>query len=198
MKKVSVIGDGVFGTFLKKEFSKVAPDQFDLDQTNSDILILAVPSSAYDQVAQNHFDKHLVNVCSVQAIPNYICTKWTNRVTGIHPLFGPRTKTARHAIVTKKCDESNIVIDLFRLIMDTDPIEMLDSEGLKHDEIMSLTHVEVVKLQSQIMEIMRKTKSIPDEVCPTSFLKLRAFADTFGDMPPGTLESIYSNPFINK
>lgn len=203
--KIGVIGDGVFGTFLKKEFHKAIPDRFDLDYTNADILILAVPSSAYDQVAQTHHDKHLVNVCSTQAKTNYVCSKWSDRVTGIHPLFGPRTApSARNAIVTKTCDEpfaleseSEFVIAAFEAIMGGNAVNHIqEGAGWRHDEIMASTHVEVVKLQQAIQAIIKNAQHIPDEVCPNSFIKLRAFAETFGDMPDGTLSSILDNPMI--
>lgn len=201
--KIGVVGDGVFGTFLKKEFHKTIPDKFDLDYTNADVIILAVPSSAYDQVAQTHHDKHLVNVCSTQAKTNYVCSKWSDRVTGIHPLFGPRTTpTARNAIVTKTCDEpfaleSVFVIEVFEAIMGGNVVTYIpEGDGWHHDEIMASTHVEVVKLQHAIQTIIKNAQHFPDDVCPNSFIKLRAFADTFGDMPDGTLSSILDNPMI--
>ena len=59
--QITIIGDGEFGTFLKEKLSpyfNIVPD--------ADIVILAVPLSAYDEVCSANAGKHLVNVCSVQ------------------------------------------------------------------------------------------------------------------------------------
>ncbi|MCK5555710.1 MAG: prephenate dehydrogenase/arogenate dehydrogenase family protein, partial [Alphaproteobacteria bacterium] len=107
--KINIIGNGVFGTFLKKCFSEL----IELSE-DADIVILAVPISAYKDVAKKHAGKHLINVCSVQMKTNEICGGYSKYVTGIHPVFGPNSpKSGRTCIVTKTCEKSNEIIGLF-------------------------------------------------------------------------------------
>jgi len=196
--KISIIGDGVFGTFLKKEFSEKVPS-FIRNHAEADVVILAIPSNAFQEVALANKDKHIVNVCSVQSSTNETCLSITPNVTGIHPLFGPNTMDARNAIVTlKTSDVSDFVIDCFQKIMQNGTITEMPDGGKEHDEVMAKTHVQVVKLQKIITQIIEETAELNDEVCPNSFLKLREFAKTFSDMPKGTLESIMGNPFITQ
>ena len=194
--KVAVIGDGVFGTFLKEEIIRVWPNKL-VHELEADTLILAVPSSAYDVVAQRFQGKHLVNVCSVQAKTNWVCSTWSKDVTGIHPLFGPRSGLqGRSAIVTKECSKSEDIIKLFQC-MEAKVLRLTDGEGWHHDDVMSKTHVPVVMLQEKIKVIMEEAEGINIEYLPTSFKRLIEFSLTFGDMPEGTLSSILDNPMID-
>lgn len=201
--KIAIIGQGVFGSFLWRELNRVAPELIGTPQdTDVDTIILAVPSSAYEEVASKFKDLHLVNVCSTQAKTNWICQKHSSKVTGIHPLFGPRSPhEGRSAIVTlKDCEESARIIELFELIMGDTSIELLGGNGMEHDEMMAKVHIPVVKLQAQIKQIMKEASDIPmyDRYQPTSFKRLVDFSKTFGDMPEGTLSSILDNPFYKE
>lgn len=191
--KIAVIGDGVFGTFLRKEIVRVAPNILAHEEV-ADTFILAVPSSAYDEVASNWIGNHLVNVCSIQAKTNWLCSKWSKDVTGIHPLFGPRSgMEGRSALVTRECAKSEEIIQLFQ-DMGASVLRLTEGDGWKHDDIMSKTHIPVVRLQEQIKDIMKTAEGIDEEYMPTSFKRLIEFEKTFGDMPEGTLSSILDNP----
>lgn len=194
--KLAIIGNGVFGPFLRREINKVAPECLH-HESEADTIILAVPSNEYEKVAKEFKGKHLINVCSVQSKTNWICSKYSTDVTGIHPLFGPRSEaTDRTAIVTKTCDHSQEIVDLFEKL-GTKITELFGGDGWEHDEVMSKTHIPVVHLQKQIKEIMDLADGIPKEYQPTSFKRLVDFSKTFGDMPEGTLSSILDNPLIN-
>ena len=195
--KIAVIGDGVFGTFLKEEIMKTLgkgiPNCLVIPKV-ADTIILAVPSSAYEDVARRFKNKHLVNVCSVQAKTNWLCSNWSKDVTGIHPLFGPRSGLeGRSAIVTRECDKSEEIKQLFQ-DMGAKVLSLTEGDGWRHDEIMSKTHIPVVRLQEQIKSIMEEAETINEAFMPTSFKRLIEFSKTFGDMPEGTLSSILDNP----
>lgn len=86
LHKLHIIGDGTFGSFLKE---LLAPHyEFTPDAQS---VLLAVPISAYEEVASKNKGKHLINVCSVQKPTTDICLKYSDLVTSIHPLFGRRT-----------------------------------------------------------------------------------------------------------
>ena len=193
--KLGIIGSGVFGPFLLREISKVAPEVLTFIG-ECDTVILAVPSTNYEEVAKNFKGKHLINVCSVQAKTNWICSKYSSAVTGIHPLFGPRSGSSeRTAIITKRCDQTNSIVELFNKL-NTTSLELLGGDGWEHDEVMAKTHVPVVHLQKQIKDIMEQAEGISKEFQPTSFKRLVEFSKTFSDMPEGTLSSILDNPSI--
>ena len=193
--KLGIIGSGVFGPFLMREIGKVAPEVLTFIG-ECDTVILAVPSINYEEVAKNFKGKHLINICSVQAKTNWVCSKYSSAVTGIHPLFGPRSgQSERTAIITKKCDYTPAVVELFKKL-NTTSLELLGGEGWEHDEVMAKTHVPVVHLQKQIKDIMEQAEDIPTEFQPTSFKRLVEFSKTFSDMPEGTLSSILDNPSI--
>ena len=193
--KLGIIGSGVFGSFLMREISKVAPEVLTFIG-EPDTIILAVPSTSYEATAKKFKGKHLINVCSVQAKTNWICSKHSSAVTGIHPLFGPRSGSSeRTAIITRKCDYTPAVVELFQKL-NTTSLELLGGDGWEHDEVMAKTHVPVVRLQKQIKDIMEQAEGIPIEFQPTSFKRLTEFSQTFGDMPEGTLSSILDNPSI--
>lgn len=188
--EVTIEGDGVFGTFLR---TVLAP--FCLITDDADIVILAVPFHAYDEVAAAHAGKHLVNVCSVQEQTNTTCLKYSTRVTGIHPMFGPRSPAAgRTCLVTLTNSQSEDVLELFGSISTL--VEFANGEritGKLHDAIMAKTHLQVVRLADKISAIVQAAADVPDECLPTSFKRLKAMAEQFLDMPPGTKSSILAN-----
>jgi len=198
--KIAIVGTGAFGSFLWRELHRVASDSIATPyDTGIDTVILAVPSSAYDKVARKYRGMHLINVCSTQAKTNWICQKYSDKVTGIHPLFGPRSPMeGRTAIVTTRCEESAEFLDVFDLITTGGLKLMLGGNGLEHDKVMSKVHIPVVQLQARIKEIIKGAEGIAKDHIPTSFHKLREFSETFGDMPEGTLSSILDNPFYKE
>jgi prephenate dehydrogenase len=189
--KLAIIGQGVFGTFLAKELSTHAEITED-----ADIVIPAVPFSAYESVAEKYKGRHLVNVCSVQRAPNEACLRWSDRVTGIHPMFGPQSPvTNRSCIVTHTCAESKPVVELFVKIgceIVTHHNEKLIT-GADHDAMMRKTHLPVLMFGELAALIVEQAADVPDNCLPTSFKRLKALAEQMKDMSPGTVESIRSN-----
>jgi len=184
--KLKIVGDGVFGTFLKKELAELAEICDD-----ADIVIMAVPFSAYEQVALQHAGAHLINVCSVQKATNDICRKYSSRVTGIHPMFGPRSpKEGRTSIITSDAGQLES-LPIVRLFENFGPVFSCKDE--LHDQMMAKTHKQVVLISEQIQEIVNDAKDVPDFMLPTSFKRMKAMAEQFLDMSPGTKESILSN-----
>lgn len=189
--KITIIGDGVFGRFLREELSphaQIVPD--------AETVIIAVPVSAYAAVAAEHKGKHLVNVCSVQDAPNRDCLKHSGHVTGIHPMFGPQSPmTNRTCIVTQQCAQSAAVFDLFRKIGAEIVTHKGDLEitGALHDDMMRKTHLPVLMFGELAALIVEQAADVPDNCLPTSFKRLKALAEQMKDMSPGTVESIRSN-----
>ena len=186
--QVTIIGEGEFGTFLKEVLSPHCTIV-----NNADIIILAVPLSAYDEVCSANANKHLINVCSVQVESNAICKKYSDRVTGIHPLFGPNSLTG-NSIVTHTCSSSDEVVLLFAKISCI--IEWHNSvriTDIMHDEMMSCTHLPLVELSKQIAAIIANAAWISEECLPASFLQLKLFSETFFKVSEGTRSSIISN-----
>lgn len=202
--KLQIIGDGAFGSFLKELLSS----HFEI-VTEADSIVLAVPISAYNKVASENKNKHLINVCSVQKPSTDICLKYSERVTSIHPLFGRRTPSdKRNSILTWKCTADNdtwlsemtVESDFLRLFAKISNIHQ-DNNGQKftpesHDILMAKTHVSAVMAAKQLQIYIDRAKDIPDMLIPNSFRLMRDFVKTLDDMPAGTLESIMANPFI--
>ncbi len=189
--KVAIVGRGVFGTFLEGELKKYAEISDD-----ADIVLIAVPISAFEDVAKKHAGKHLVNLCSVQRQPNDVCQKHSKRVTGLHPMFGPQSPTTnRTCIATLTCAESEAVFDLFRKIgceiVTHNGSTQITGQG--HDEMMRKTHLPVLMFGELAALIVEQAKDIPDNCLPTSFKRLKSLAEQMKDMSPGTVESIRSN-----
>jgi hypothetical protein len=200
-KKIKIVGNGVFGTFLK-----ILLNDFVCFDDEADTVILAVPSHAIDKVASEHKGKHLVNVCSVQRDTNESCLKHTKKLTGIHPLFGKRSPASeRNCILTHECVDSYEVLEIFKNIGAT-IITHLSSgsrggeriDGKLHDKIMAQTHLVAVEVGEKFSEKLRRADWIPNECLPASVKKLREVIFQLGDMPKGTLDSIKANPFIHK
>lgn len=189
---ITIIGDGMFGTFLKKELAAHATITDD-----ADIVIMAVPVSAIDSVAAKYQGRHLVNVCSVQRQPTADCLKHSARVSAIHPMFGPNSPVSgRTCILTHQCDDSAGVVELFAKI--SSEIVTHDSAGRTitpaiHDEMMRKTHLPVLMFGELAALIVEQARDVPDNCLPTSFKRLKALAEQMKDMSPGTVESIRSN-----
>ncbi len=190
--QITVVGDGMFGRFLKNELASHA----DLI-ADADTVILAVPVSAVAEVAQRYQGRHLVNVCSVQRRPTADCLHHSARVTSIHPMFGPNSPaTGRTCILTHQCAESAAVVDLFARI--SSEIVTRDGAGRAitpelHDEMMRKTHLPVLMFGELAALIVEQARDVPDNCLPTSFKRLKALAEQMKDMSPGTVESIRSN-----
>ena len=196
--EITIIGQGLFGTFLRQEFESQGVSVIE----DADIIILAVPVSSYPEVSERFQGKHLVNVCSVQEFSNNICIQNSHRVTGIHPMFGPRSpKKNRTSVVTHVCDDSEVVIDLFRSI-GSDIVTHLEDgkviDGALHDQMMALTHGATVQIADQLKPIVEKASWVPEECLPSSFKRMKDVVEQLGDMSPGTLESIRSNPYLSE
>lgn len=187
---VNIEGNGVFGTFLK-----VILTPFCEFSEQADIVILAVPFNAYEEVANKHAGKHLVNVCSVQDVTNNLCLSASDRVTGIHPMFGPRSpEDGRTCIITLSTSGSLAIIDIFSRISEiVTEANGRVIDGQLHDEMMAKTHLQVIKIAGEIEDIAAKAHDVPDNCLPTSFKRLKAMAEQFLDMPPGTKSSILAN-----
>ena len=201
--KLTIIGDGSFGSFLKE---LLAPHFEICDDAPS--VILAVPISAYAEVGKSHCGKHLINVCSVQTPSMEILLKITDRVTGIHPLFGRRTPAdKRNSIVTHLCNIDNDTwtptcpeeIEFIKIFSQVskiiDHLHGFPFTPDTHDILMSKTHLAAVIAAKQMKIYIDRVKDVPDELIPNSFRLLRNFVQTLDDMPAGTIESILANPY---
>ena len=208
--KLTIIGNGSFGSFMKE---LLAPN-FELCN-DADSVMLAVPISAYHDVARANHHKHLINVCSVQKPSTDICLKYSDKVTSIHPLFGRRTPAdKRNSILTHSftyCNDTwyddqteNDFMELFgrvSTIWRTGTGTIGDSDEIRftpesHDILMAKTHASAVIAAKQLKVFTDRVTNVPDELIPNSFRLMREFVKTLDDMPPGTIESIMANPYI--
>ncbi|HKX83761.1 MAG TPA: hypothetical protein VJL58_06065 [Pyrinomonadaceae bacterium] len=199
--KIHIIGDGAFGTFLKQ---LLAP-HFEV-VADAKSVILAVPISAYETLASDHRDKHLINVCSVQKPSTDHLQRYTDNVTSIHPLFGERTPAdKRNAIVTRTLKETSPFAgaenDFLEGFAKVSRLIYKDHTGSaftpdSHDQLMAKTHVAAVLAAKQMKVFVDRANDIPDELLPNSFRLMRDFVRTLDDMPPGTIESIMANPYF--
>ena len=169
-------------------------------------MILAVPISAYESVAAENRDKHLINVCSVQQPSTEHLLRYTESVTSLHPLFGSRTPVERrNTIVTKTMDGSSLFADVEQEFLDrfakVSSLIYTDHKGEpftpdSHDRLMARTHVAAVLAAKQMKVFVDRADDIPDELIPNSFRLMRDFVRTLDDMPQGTIESIMANPYF--
>lgn len=199
--KLGIIGKGSFGTFLE---AILAP-HFEIAD-DADSIILAVPISAYETVGSENRDKHLINVCSVQQPSTEHLLRYTDAVTGIHPLFGSRTPVVgRNAIVTRRMDRSSKFAknenEFFDGFSKVSALMYEDHKGEpftpdSHDRLMARTHVAAVLAAKQMKVFVDRADDIPDELIPNSFRLMREFVRTLDDMPQGTIESIMANPYF--
>jgi prephenate dehydrogenase len=195
--KIMIIGDGgTFGSFLKAELSALSGVVMTTNTVEADYIILSVPSSAFDDAARHIRGKHLVNVCSVQDAATKTCLKYSTRVTGIHPMFGPNSpRSGRTCIVTYASEGSDEIINLFSRFCGEIVTEANGKviSGKMHDEMMRKTHLPVLMFGELAALIVEQAADVPDNCLPTSFKRLKALADQMKDMSPGTVESIRSN-----
>lgn len=200
--KINIIGKGSFGTLL----DKILSPHFELT-TEAESVILAVPISSYETVANEHRDKHLINVCSVQRPSTDHILKYTSSVTCLHPLFGDRTpRDRRNTIVTKTISGENVKFaENEHLFLEgfskVSKLLYVDGGGEpftpdSHDQLMARTHVAAMVAAKQMKVFVDRANDIPDELIPNSFRLMREFVRTLDDMPPGTIESIMANPYF--
>jgi prephenate dehydrogenase len=198
--KLAIIGKGSFGAFL----GTILAPHFEITD-DADSVILAVPISAYETVAAENRDKHLINVCSVQQPSTEHILRYTDAVTSIHPLFGSRTPVdGRNTIVTRRMDESSKFAGNEKEFLDgftkVSSVMYNDHKGEpftpdSHDRLMARTHVAAVLAAKQMKVFVDRADDIPDELIPNSFRLMRDFVRTLDDMPQGTIESIMANPY---
>ncbi|MBX3289372.1 MAG: hypothetical protein KF855_08490 [Acidobacteria bacterium] len=205
MMKIHIVGDGSFGSFLKK----LLEQEFTISD-DAPSVIMAVPVSAYDSVAARYSDRHLINVCSVQRPSMDMALRHTRNVTGIHPLFGSRTPADhRNSILTYTLAAESDVEPSFiqaeedflaafeklsRIIRDDPDGKSFTPDS--HDRLMAKTHVAAVLAAKQMKVFVERAENIPDEFLPNSFRLMREFVKTLDDMPQGTIESIMANPYF--
>ncbi len=199
--KISIIGNGSFGTFLRE----LLPPVFEIGP-DAETVILAVPISAYDSVAAANQGSHLINVCSVQKPSMEMALRHTPNVTGLHPLFGQRTPAdRRNAILTHRLAENSQFAELEKEFLEgfgrVAKIVTNDHNGVtftpdSHDRLMAKTHVAAVLAAKQMKVFVERADDVPDEFLPNSFRLMRDFVRTLDDMPQGTIESIMANPYF--
>lgn len=203
--ELQIIGDGSFGSFLKELLSPY----FKLMENDAPNVILAVPITAYEDVAKKYKGKHLINVCSVQTPSTEICLKYSDRVTSLHPLFGRRTpEDKRNTIVCRWLDTDN---DTW-INQNTESMEFVQTFSIVsrlihdwngkvftpelHDRLMAKTHASALMGAQMLKVFTDRVKDVPDKLIPNSFRLMRDFVKTLEDMPQGTIDSILANPFI--
>ena len=202
--KLTIIGNGSFGSFLKELLSS----HFELTD-NAESVILAIPISAYNSWGVQLWDKHLINVCSVQKPSTDILLTSANLITSIHPLFGRRTpEDKRNSILTYMGTNNDTwdsgldcQFEFIKTFGKVSKIIYTDHEGKKftpesHDILMAKTHLAAVMAAKQLQIYVERAKDIPDELVPNSFRLMRDFVKTLDDMPQGTIESIMANPYF--
>lgn len=202
--KLQIVGDGSFGSFLKE----LLRPNFELCD-DAESVILAVPISAYEEVASKNKDKHLINVCSVQKPSTDICLKHSDRVTGIHPLFGRRTPiNKRYSILTHSAcacndtwlsedsSESEFLKEFSHVGLIYMSMKGIQFTPESHDILMAKTHASALMAAKQLQVFVERVKDVPDVLIPNSFRLMREFVKCLDDMPAGTVESILANPYI--
>lgn len=201
--KIRIIGNGSFGTFLKELLKDTFTICHDYDESARSI-ILAVPLSAYREMAVKFSGNYLINICSVQEPSTNILSEYTDWFTSIHPLFGTRTPVnKRYSILTHSCKSTPIYLleeDFLNGFKKSSEIYYFDANGLpftpeSHDRTMAKTHLAAINALSLIKPFIDNAKDVDDKFIPNSFRLLREFAKTIEDMPLGTLESIKANTY---
>ncbi len=192
--KIEIIGSGIFGDFLKDLLTPHATLR-----SGADDVILAVPLEAYEQVASQNAGKHLINVCSVQRDSNAICLRHSANVTGIHPLFGPRSvESSKVSVLTHKCPRTESITALFEKVGVEICTELPDGriiDGDLHDRMMAATHLAGMRIAEDMKDIVDAAAWVPDKFIPPSFQRIRDFMVQCQDFSPGTASSIRANPF---
>lgn len=199
--EINIVGRGVFGTFLYNLLNQLDYVQITV---SADIVILAVPSSAYEEVAEANADKLLVNVCSIQEKTNMICAEHSAFVLGIHPLFGARTPANMEKVCLVTRPTGCISAERFMGALHDLGVTVLTETpngnpitGAWHDQLMSGTHLQALKIAEHAAPMLLNgyIASIPDAYLPASVVKLRELVSQLRDMPEGTRTSIRDNPY---
>lgn len=197
--KIKIVGNGIFGNFLSQLFSKVEGVE---QSTSSENIILAVPHYAYEEVAKEHAGKHLINVCSIQENTHQICCRYSEKVTSLHPLFGPNSpKESYITLLTSTSGEHSSVLvnQVFKPIckvLNTFP----DGTAVtpkNHDELMAKTHGLTLFFLEKIKPLLEDINGIDNEYFPASFVKIKEFLEQMQDMSDGTTASIKANPYLD-
>ena len=156
--KINILGNGSFGSFLKKELPNYG---FKIVDDDIYPVIFAIPFSAYEAEAFKCRDRYIINVCSVQKPSTDILLKHTDRVTSVHPLFGARTpKDKRNSILTYQytyggSSEWNNEREFLKLFSKFSSIYGFDHNGYSsftpesHDQLMAKTHAAAVLAAKQ-------------------------------------------------
>lgn len=200
--KINIIGDGVFGTFLKELLSSADVELTD----DADIVILAVPFAAYDEVAAQHKGKVLVNVCSVQEETNSICLKHSDDVIGLHPLFGARTPDTMERVClsthgTHTAAGNILESELYSVLAELNISCIFEKPeggfitGAWHDELMAKSHLKALDI-AEIAEPLLSGLDVPECYLPASVVKLKNLVTLLQDMPTGTRDSIRANKYV--
>ena len=190
--KLHIIGEGSFGTFI----SEVLASKFELTQTNPDVVILAVPISAYSAMGAEWSDRHLINVCSIQELSSKYLLEWTDKVTGLHPLFGRRTPSDERDAVITRLTGSNLEKDFLEKFSQATGLRRMSyMTAEEHDRNAAKTHKKALLAAKLLKPIIDDAKDIPEYLVPNSFRLMRKFVQTMEDMPQGTVESIMANPY---
>ncbi len=191
---IEIVGYGVFGKFLTELFTPHASIH-----KGAEDVILAVPIEAYEQVASQYAGKHLVNVCSVQRDSNAICLRHTENVTGIHPLFGPRSlESNKVSVLTQSCSRTGLITGLFQKVGVEICTTLPDGriiDGELHDRMMAVTHFAGMRIAENLKDIVDAAEWVPSKFAPPSFQRIRDFVVQCQDFSPGTASSIKANPF---
>lgn len=201
--KIKIVGDGAFGSFLKELLAPI----FEISD-DADTVILAVPLSAYPDVCLLNKDKQLVNVCSVQKPSMDICLRYSDRVIGLHPLFGRRTPADKRNSILTYLPATNDTwtgtdLDAVLFLGDFQKVSRIISHNKRHtmytpeehDILMAKTHLAAAIGAKQLKVLVDRAQDVPDELIPHSFRLMREFVKTLEDMPTGTMESILANPY---
>ena len=201
--KINIIGDGIFGNFLKKLFLST-----DVELTpDADIVILAVPFDAYDEVAGQHKGKVLVNVCSVQEETNAICRKHSDDVIGIHPMFGKNSlKTrARVCLVTHGASTAAGILsetELYHVLAMLNITCIFKTPegdyitGAWHDQLMADSHLPSLDIAEFAAPKLKRIQNTPDVYLTATSAMLRQLVNQLQDMPEGTRDSIRANKYV--
>ena len=197
--KVSIMGSGVFGTFLEELFKDVF--QFATYNETPDLVILAIPADAYIHAARSLCVRvgagpHLVNVCSIQSTTTQTLLNHTKakNVTSVHPLFGPRTPVDKRFAILTHSSGSDLEMEFMVGFCSVAKItKRMNPE--EHDRLMARTHAPFVHAVQLIKPIVRAADDIPDDEIPNSFRMMRELVKQVDDMPSGTISSILANPY---
>jgi len=195
---IDIIGDGIFGGFLKRAFFENGANVI----KGAPTVVIAVAAHDFNKACEENKNKFLINVCSVQSVTNSICLKHSSNVLGLHPMFGPRTpqkaqKTSLLTLHSKDTATEEKVIKLFSKfskVIDVDPEgNQLNSEW--HDQLMAKSHLATLDIAEKAAKKLKDIENIPKEFLPTSVIKLRDLVKQLQDMSEGTRTSIRANPF---